>query len=333
MRAGLIFLGWLWALAVIQGAVAMRVLEHLSTPLNPGAARIVVDVPAGASLNQIAHILAQRGVIQKPRLFSLAARLLGQGRHIRSGEYYVSASQSPLAMLKALTVGRPVLHKVTFPEGSTAAQVARILDQAGLCPEARFLAAARDTATTAQLGIPASEVEGYLFPDTYHLPKGLEPQEIMRLMVRRFRAVWRELNRQPSLKAEGCSPHQIVIMASLIQAEAKVEDEMPLIAAVFFNRLEKGMLLQCDPTVIYGLEDFEGRLHKNDLNDPHPYNTYVHSGLPPGPIGNPGAQALRAALNPAAADYLYFVSRNDGTHQFSQTYAQHRRAVTKYQKQ
>jgi UPF0755 protein len=205
------------------------------------------------------------------------------------------------------------------------------LAEAGLVKPEAFLATANDPALALSLGLPALGVEGYLFPDTYHFSRGQTPEQIIRLMVGRFKDVYASAKAVGPADA-GLTDHQTVILASIVEAEARHTAERPLIAGVFLNRLKKSMLLQADPTVLYGVSEAKGRITKDQLAAPHPYNTYVHPGLPPGPIGNPGLSSLKAALHPVKTNYLYFVSRNDGTHQFSESYEKHQLAVRKYQR-
>jgi len=330
-RLGLI-LAWAWVLASLTVAPAVRLAQHyLATPADPRSGNKVVRIPAGTSLRASARILAREGIITHPELFALLARYQGQGRKLKSGEYTLSAALPPSQVLRVVTTGVPLQHRITFPEGLTVREMAVLLDQAGLASEAKFLAAARDPALAASLGLPGQDLEGYLFPDTYLLPRGLKSETIIRIMAARFKEVFGKL-KADTPPSNGLDDHQTVILASLVEAETSVAEERPLVAGVFVRRLKKGMLLQCDPTVSYGFPELEGRLLKRHLTDPHPYNTYIHKGLPPGPIGNPGASALAAALKPAQTKYLYFVSKNDGTHQFSSNYSQHQAAVNKYQR-
>ncbi|MFQ5418313.1 MAG: endolytic transglycosylase MltG, partial [Myxococcota bacterium] len=215
--------------------------------------------------------------------------------------------------------------------GFTAAMVAQRIEDAGLGDAEAFLGWVRDPANVAALGIEGDSLEGYLFPETYRLPRGLSPGEIARIFLDQFRTVWKELVAGTSSKSR--SMREVVILASIVEKETGVERERPLIAAVFLNRLERGMRLETDPTVIYGMPDFDGNLRRRDLENPdNPYNTYRIPGLPPGPIANPGRGSLEAVLHPADVGYLYFVSRNDGTHRFSNTYREHQLAVNEYQK-
>jgi UPF0755 protein len=238
---------------------------------------------------------------------------------------------APAAILEALAAGRVANWKVAVPEGFTAAQIASRLAAEGLAEEEAFLAVANDPASASQLGVEGESLEGYLFPETYRLPRGLPPLEIARTMVEQFHSTWREI--APGAAESGLSMREVVTLASIVEKETGVPAERPLIAAVFLNRLARGMRLETDPTVIYGIEDFDGNLRRVDLeNAENPYNTYRIAGLPPGPIASPGAEALHAVVSPAESDHLFFVSRNDGTHVFSRTYAEHVAAVDRFQR-
>lgn len=321
----------IWAAVVIAVCVAGRMNDYYHTAPRRLAPTEVVEIQSGLNLDQVARHLSAEGVIRRPGLFRLAVRIAGQARRIRAGEYYLSAAMSPAEVVRVLTSGPPALHKVTIPEGSTLAKVAGVLDRARLVKAADFVAAAKDRELLEAMGLESPTAEGFLFPDTYHLPRGLTAEAIIRVMVERFREVFGRLkrNREQSTRL---SDFQTVILASLVETEIIDRDEGPTVASVYTNRLNKNMRLQCDPTVIYGLKDFKPPLTRRHLKIKHPYNTYIHYGLPPGPIANPGRTALESALAPATTDYLYFVARGDGTHQFSRTYDQHLAAVRKFRR-
>ena len=290
-----------------------------------------VDIPAGASLQQVASLLAERGLIRSQTAFLLLGKLTGADRRIRPGEYALHAGRRPLEILSDMVEGRVRLHSVTIPEGFSVAQVAARLAERGLVDEQTFLALTRDRDFIHELELSVPTLEGYLFPTTYHFPKSSDPREMIRTMVAfTWKAITPELRTQAD--AQGMSLHEVLTLASVIEKETGVASERALISAVFHNRLRRGIPLQSDPTVIYALESFDGNLRKRDLSVESPYNTYRVKGLPPGPIANAGAESISAALNPAKESYLYFVSRNDGTHHFSSTLAEHNRAVDKYQR-
>ena len=280
-------------------------------------------------MRQIARALADAGVVASPRAFVLAARIAGLDRRLQPGDYRLDPGMSFPALLRALHEGRGRIAAVTIPEGWRLEQIAERLAAAGVCARDDFLSATRDRALLAELAIPGPSAEGFLFPETYALQLPTDPADVIRTMHRQFEKVWGELTagaRPPAL-----SPLATVTLASIVERETAAPAERPLVAAVFLNRLRLGMPLQADPTVIYGIDAFDGNIRRRDLTAANPYNTYVNRGLPPGPIANPGRASLAAVLAPAPVDYLYFVARNDGTHQFSRSLAEHNRAVQRYQ--
>ncbi len=253
-------------------------------------------------------------------------------RKIRPGEYELDGGMSPQQILAKLLAGRVALHPVTIPEGYTLVQIADVLTAQQVTDAKEFTKLVRDRTFIATLGIEADSLEGYLFPETYSFARGTKAREVIKAMVDELHRVW-SVELQEQAARMNLSLHQVLTLASVIEKETGTNDERELIAAVFHNRLRKKIPLQSDPTVIYGLPAYDGNIHKRDLSIMSPYNTYRVQGLPPGPIASPGAQSLHAALFPAKAPYLYFVSRNDGTHHFSTTLAEHNEAVEKYQKQ
>lgn len=318
-------------LAAAFGFMARLALErHFDSPAGGQASSDSFVVEPGEPLVEIARRLEAQGLVRSALGFRLLARLEGAERRIQAGEYALSASLSPREILGRLLQGRVRLYRLTIPEGLTLSQIAAIVEKTSLATAADFEGLARDPALTKQLGIPAENLEGYLFPDTYFFPRGAGPQAILQAMVARFRAAYPpEWDEQASRL--GLSRHEVVTLASIIEKETADPAERPLIASVFHNRLKRGMRLETDPTVIYGIRDFDGNLTRRHLETPTPYNTYFIRGLPPGPIASPGKASLHAALFPAASPFLYFVSRNDGTHHFSTTYEEHQRAVRFYQ--
>ena len=259
------------------------------------------------------------------------ARIAGLDR-IKRGTYLALKNESLLSFLKKVNSGRGVLVKVTIPEGYNVYQIADVLEKRGVCNSDDFLKLALSRLTAARYDIPSDRVEGFLFPDTYKFAAGTPPLRVIDTMIKNFWNHYDEKLRRRT-KEIGWDVYKVVILASIIQKETSALDEMPLISAVYHNRLKKGMLLQADPTVIYGLmPDFDGNLRKRDLLDrKNKWNTYVYKGLPPTPICNPGIDAIKAALYPADVDYLYFVSMGNGRHYFSVRYEDHLRAVRKYQ--
>jgi len=306
-------------------------LQHwAATPADPGAPLQTVQVAAGSGVGTVAEQLHRRGIIRQPWRFKLLARLNRSEARIQAGEYSLSGAQSPSEVLTALVSGRVELHAVTIPEGYTARQIAGILEQADLVAADAFLAVALDAGNARRLGVNAESLEGYLFPDTYYFPRPSTAETVARAMVARFRNAFRP-EWEDRAKALGFTVHQIVTLASIVEKETGDPDERPLIASVLHNRLKRRMRLEMDPTVIYGIPDFDGNLTREHLRTPTPYNTYVIRGLPPGPIANPGLKAIEAVLYPADTDYLFFVSKRNHTHHFSSTISEHNRAVRRYQ--
>lgn len=315
----------------ILGALYQELLLYGGKPVERGRAeKSVIDILPGEGFQHIAGRLVGAGIINSPIKFKLLARLKGFDKKIKAGEYLLSASLSPNQIFEILVNGRVYLHKLTVPEGYTIHQIAALVEKTGLTTASDFLKAAQDAAFARNQEIDAETFEGYLFPETYYFPKNVTPEKIVSTMVQRFRSTvlpdWQDRLRQLKL-----SIHEIITLASIIEKETGVADERPLISSVFHNRLKKGMRLESDPTVIYGIKGFEGNITRKHLEERTPYNTYLVRGLPPGPIANPGFESIKAALYPADSDYLYFVSRKDKTHQFSSNINDHNRAVRKYQ--
>lgn len=291
----------------------------------------IVLIPEGSTFQQVAALLKNEQLIRSRSAFLLLGKTRDIDRKIRPGEYELDAGMSPQDILTKLLAGRVVLHPVTIPEGYSLTQIAEVLAAQQVTDTKEFTKLVRDRTFISTLGIEADSLEGYLFPETYSFAKGTKAREVIKAMVDGLHRVWgAELQEQAARMK--MSLHQVLTLASVIEKETGAKEERELIAAVFHNRLRKKIPLQSDPTVIYGLPAFDGNIHKRDLSVMSPYNTYRVQGLPPGPIASPGAHSLHAALFPAQASYLYFVSRNDGTHQFSSTLAEHNQAVEKYQK-
>ena len=290
-----------------------------------------VFIPKGSTFPEIEKVLAEKGALRYPLAFRILVIGTMTGTKLQHGEYALPAPPSAIELWRKLVSGDVAKYQVTIPGGSTLADIAETLGTLELANPSEFLPAATSPTLTSQMGIPGTTLEGYLFPDTYIMVKDMTPEEILGVMVRRFR---RKFTPEMAGKAEkdGFTLHQIVTIASIIEKEAGLDQEKPLVSQVIRKRLSIDMPLQMDPTVIYGLRKFGGNLTRKDLRTPTPYNTYRNQGLPPGPICNPGLSSLVAAVEPAGTDYLYFVSRNDGSHQFSRTLREHNRAVAVYQK-
>jgi len=310
----------------------LHLLLYLFLPAELEAPQQEILIPRGSSFKEVVQILKEGGLLRHPLPFFLYGELTGRAQRIRAGEYRLSAALSPLEIMARLVEGRVILRKVTIPEGLTFRQIALLLKGQGIIEdEGDFLRLCRDPSFAHSLGVEARGLEGYLFPDTYLFSRGLGAQEVIRAMVANFHRIWRPEFSERA-KELGLTDYEVLILASIIEKETSRPEERPLISAVFHNRMRRRMPLQSDPTVIYGLEDFDGNLTREDLRCPTPYNTYLFVGLPPTPICNPGRDSILAALYPAPVDYLYFVSRNDGTHHFSSTLREHNRAVLRYQK-
>jgi UPF0755 protein len=294
----------------------------------------VILIKKGSHLRQVAQLLQEKGVIRSKHFFILIATLLGKKASIKAGEYEFSDFERPLEVLDTLVKGQVRRHLVTIPEGYTLAQVAQLLEDLNIVGKDEFLQKATSPVFIASLGLDRAAgltLEGYLFPETYHFIKEMDPQETIQMMVQQFKKVFGpELAERASQL--GMSEKEVVILASIIEKETPLPDEKPLVSAVFHNRLSRRIPLQSDPTVIYGIKNFDGNLTKEHLLRPTPYNTYLIPGLPPTPICNPGKESILAALHPASVPYLYFVSKNDGSHFFSSEIEEHNRAVSRYQK-
>jgi len=281
-------------------------------------------------MRAVARRLESAGVVRNRWVLTALARWRGSDRLVRPGDYRFAGTLSLDDVLAQLRAPTGALQRVTIPEGRTAAEVMALLADAGLGGADVFDCEARSAALLADLDLPDTGVEGYLFPDTYAFARSAPPAEVLRTMVERYREHAGQLT--GARAAIGLSEHEAVTLASVIEKETGAAAERPLVASVFHNRLRRGMALQSDPTAVYERRDFRGPVTAADLAVPSAYNTYQHTGLPPGPIANPGTAALAAAVQPASTDYLFFVSRNDGTHQFSATLDEHQRAVARYQR-
>ena len=289
-------------------------------------------VAQGAGVLEIGRQLQQLGLVRHPEVFRFYVLSRGETSRLRAGEYALEGSMSLEQIVDKLVRGDVVRHTVTFPEGTNLEDMARLAGAKGI-PVSEFLAAARNPEPIKDLDPDAKDLEGYLFPDTYDIPRGAEPAaQLVARMVRRFRTVMApELARLPA----GRTLRQVVTLASIVETETARPEERPRVAAVFLNRLQRRMPLQTDPTVIYALRKvgtWDGNIRKGDLDVDSPYNTYRFPGLPPGPIASPGRASLQAALHPTESRELYFVSKNDGSHQFSETLAEHERWVNLYQR-
>ena len=317
-------------ISAISGSVVLDIITYGNRPAGNGEHQSLIEILPGQRFDQIASQLNASGIIHKPTYFRLIARTSSMDKKIMAGEYLLSSAMTPNQILNILASGKIYLHKLTIPEGLNLYQIASVVSRTGLVSEMQFIQTARNSDLVRQKGIDAASFEGYLYPDTYYFPKNITAEGVINTMIDRFRNVM--LPEYETLaKNKGFSIHQIITLASIIEKETGSDQERPLIASVFYNRIKKNMRLESDPTVIYGIENFDGNLTRSHLSTPTPYNTYRISGLPPGPIANPGIHSIKAALYPAESDYLFFVSKNDKTHEFSRNKAEHDRAVKLYQ--
>lgn len=322
---------------LIVGAVALALLAPASfvvflafAPGN-GKVRKFVDFPEGTSLKKFAADLEQNRLISSAPLFTLYVRLKGDGSRLKAGTYHLHDGMTPREILRKLAIGDVYARRFTVPEGYSIYQLAELLEQQGIFKKEAFLRRCFDKELLRELGIDARSVEGYLFPSTYDVGPKMDEAGLIRTMVEKFGEVFEERFAH-RVRATGKSARQVVTLASMIEKEAVVPWERPVISSVFHNRLARKMPLQSDPTAIYGVRAFGGKVTKKDLRNASPYNTYLVRGLPPGPIGNPSVSSIEAALNPARTAYLYFVARKDGTHHFTSTLEEHNRGVRKYLK-
>jgi UPF0755 protein len=325
------------ALAFVAAAAAAGgawwVNRQLQTPFQgfEGGERFV-EIPMGASTAAIGRRLADAGVVRDVWIFRAAVWWSGQARALQAGEYRFEGPATPFEVVARIAEGRVFGRPLTFPEGLTLAEMAEIFEMRGFGPAKAFLTAARNPAPVADLDSAARDLEGYLFPSTYVLSRTDTAEELVSMMVAQFRSVWEQVAKGHDLR--GMSVREVLSLASLVEKETAAPAERPMVSAVYRNRLDRRMPLQADPTVVYALSRagrYNGNIRKVDLDIDSPYNTYRYPGLPPGPIAAPGREAIEAALAPADVPYLYFVSRNNGTHVFAETLTEHNANVQKYQ--
>lgn len=295
---------------------------------------VTVIIPAASSFAAIEEKLAAAGVLRSDLRFRLLAKLMGVSKGLHPGEYRFSGRPTPHQVLRQLYRGSQLKHPLTIPEGANLRQIGAILIKEGWTTDQEFRATVSDPQFLRELGLKHPSLEGYLFPETYFLERGVfNLRAFLATMVAQTRKVLAATGAAAGLPAYGLNAHQVLTLASIVEKETGLASERPLIARVFLNRLRDNMKLQTDPTVIYGLKSFNGNLTKLDLLTPTPYNTYLITGLPPGPIASPGQAAIQAVMAPATTgDYYYFVSKNDGSHYFSKSLPEHNRAVARFQK-
>lgn len=289
-----------------------------------------LQVVEGMSFKTISGALQKEGLIRYRGYFEIIGRLQGISRKVRVGYYGLSTNMSLWEILEALRKGRIIEYEVVVPEGYNLYQIGWTLSGTPLVSDPQqFIKLVKSKDYVRSLGIEADSLEGYLFPDTYYLPKGIKLEEIPRRMVQRYKTVFVDSYRARAEEL-GMTEEHVITLASIIEKEAKVSSERKLISAVYHNRLKKGMRLQADPTAVYGTKAWITNVTRQDLKRKSPYNTYLHKGLPPGPIANPGQGSILAALYPEPVDYLFFVAQGDGSHYFSNDYGSHEKAVGRY---
>jgi len=326
------------ALAILLG-FRLWVSSYASSVPRSGSGLepIVVYIPPDLGFVAIKKTLTDSHVIDDDSRFGLLARRMGVVGKLQAGEYRFSPDLSHQEIIEKLAKGEVYYRSLIIPEGFSIFQIGDLLASGFGYDRTDFLRHVQDQKIIKSLGLDVPSLEGYLFPDTYFITRGQMLDEIVAMMVHRFNDVFAEIAKQDKASTlpvpQSISLHEIVILASIVEKETALPEERPLIAAVFLNRLQKKMKLQADPTVIYGIADFNGNITRKDLITPSPYNTYTKTGLPAGPIANPGKEALVAVLHPADVDYLYFVAKNDGSHYFSSSLQEHNSAVIRFQKQ
>jgi len=309
----------------LTGALGLAALMGISACSSSNDKTVRVTVPPGSSFSAALDSLERAGVITSPKLFGFYASSRGRDRELKAGTYVFQPGLSWGGVLDALTRGKGLVHTVTIPEGYALTSIAPLLGKALSVPPESILIAATDTALRHRLDVPAPTLEGYLYPDTYTFADGTAPIEAVRMMVARFEQVWKP-EWDARLQEITMSRNDVMTLASIIEKEARLAEERPVISAVYHNRLKIGMLLQADPTVQYALGRHVDRVLYKDLEVDSRYNTYKHVGLPPGPIASPGAPSIEAALFPANVPYLYFVAHPDGHHEFRKTFSEHTEA-------
>jgi UPF0755 protein len=320
--------------AVLVAAIAAVAARSLDRPHQGHAEpEVFVDIPNGLGVSAIGHRLVEAGVVKNDWAFRLAVWRRGAARRLKAGEYRFAGPMRASDVVDRLVAGSVYLRPITFPEGLTIAEMSAVFESAGLGTRAMFVAAARRGSLVHAIDPTADDLEGYLFPETYNLPRDAGAEMLVEQMARRFLAVY-DASLRDAAKARGLTTRQVVTLASLIEKETSRPEERALVSAVYQNRMRIGMGMQCDPTVIYALQRagrWNGNLTRENLQFDSPYNTYRYRGLPPGPIAAPGRASLAAAVAPADVPYLYFVSRNDGSHVFASSLEEHNRNVHQHQ--
>ena len=316
---------------ILTGVFALNLFVFLETPSGqPGGPDVEMVIDHGTPVKKIVQDLQAQGIITNIPLFKIYIFFKRASSKIRAGEYHFQSHRKPAQVLTLLMKGDFAIHSITLVEGWTVREIASYLQDLKLIDASLFIARCSDPVFISSLGLSVPSLEGYLYPDTYRVYKPKSEEEMIRKFVDHFKGVYAK-DFEMRTRELATSQQDVVNLASIIEKETGNKDERPLIASVFLNRLKRGMPLASDPTIIYGIRDFSGNLTRRDLTTPGPYNTYLNAGLPPTPISNPGSASIRAVLYPAETDYLFFVSKNDGTHYFSKNEAEHAAAVRRYQ--
>lgn len=318
------------------GALTILGMSFLTTAPSASEEIVVFEVKPGESFKSVARHLEEQGLVSSAWKLELWARIRRSGSKVRVGEYALRRNFQPREIMSVLVNGKSIEYPVTIPEGSNRFEIADMLDKLKIVSREEFIELTGDEDVVEEmLGEPSSSLEGYLFPETYHLTKYTGAKGFVRMMVQRFKDNYAKVQKLPGWSRGTMTDRQVVTLASIVEKETGAPEERPVISSVFHNRMRIKMPLQTDPTIIYGIllerGSWNKALSRADLQRPHPYNSYLNQGLPPGPISNPGFEALKAAGMPAKSDYLFFVSRNDGTHVFSREYKQHQKAVSDFQ--
>jgi len=330
---------WLLAAAVFltfstwAGWWFYKINRAVFTPLSTREKSVLFEIPKGTTVSGSCLLLEKKGLIRNGKMLVWYILHKKVKTPVKAGEYILSPHKSAWEIFNEITKGEShVFHKLTTPEGLNIKQVSELVEKKFSITKENFSKLCYNTEFVRSLGVEQGEsLEGYLFPDTYFFTKDVDAKKIIKKMVERFFSLIKPEYRKKAKKL-GYSLHEIVTLSSLIEKETADESERSLISAVYHGRLKRKMRLQCDPTVIYGIKNFNGNITKKDLKTPSLYNTYLNKGLPPGPIANPGIESIVAALYPADKKILYFVSKNNGTHHFSYSLREHNRAVRKYQR-
>jgi UPF0755 protein len=315
--------------AVIAVLFCILLANYSTSSIDKKNMTILVDIPTGSSFLKVTEILNRAGLIKHRVLFYSLAMMKRATRSIRAGEYEFNTSLTPALMIDKLLRGEIKNYRVVIPEDLSLREIATRLDDFKLIDKEVFFELASDEGFLESLNIKADSIEGYLFPETYFFDRSMSTRQIMKIMVSQF---WKKVTPEMIKRAKdiGFNTHQFVTFASIIGKESGDDAEKTMISAVFHNRLRKKIRLQSDPTAVYDLENFDGKVLRSHLKRKSPYNTYIIKGLPPGPIANPGMTSLKAALNPAPVKYLYFVSKKDGSHFFSSSLNEHNQAINRY---